>query len=168
MIRCAYPVSNADKLLPWAVVLLLGIISLPSSRITAQNPPQQEKVSSASPKFTDAEALTILDRLKAALESYNQRRFLKLFDSAHMTNYSAFRDQVHGFFDRYESFAVTYRLIEAATQGHEGVVLADFGVDGVSVSDLPDLRRHAQLRVVVSWNGKEWKIVELSPRAVFQ
>ena len=86
-----------------------------------------------------------------------------------MPNFSAFQNQIKALFDRYDSFTVTYHLVESAVQDGNGVALADFGLDGTASSeDGTDLRRHTQLRMVVAWNGKEWKIVELSPRAVFE
>jgi hypothetical protein len=129
---------------------------------TGQNPP-------AVPEFTDEDALTIFDSLQAALESYNRKRFLSAFDSAHMPNFAAFQDQIKSLFDRYDSFTVTYRLAQTAVENSTGVALADFGLDATSnAEELPDLRRHTELRIVTAWNGKEWKIVDLTPRAVFR
>jgi hypothetical protein len=133
--------------------------------ISAQAP----QPSVASPAFTDEDAVSVFDNLQAALQSYNRKKLLAQFDAAKMLNFSAFQTEIKGLFDRYDSFAVTYHLLESAVQNGQGIALADFGLDGTASSDEGiDLRRHTQLRVVVEWNGKQWKIVELSPRAVFQ
>jgi hypothetical protein len=130
---------------------------------------QSAQSSAAAPAFTDEEALSVLDTLQAALQSYNRKKFLAQFDSGKMPDFSAFQNEVKGLFDKYDSFTVTYHLMESAVQNSNGVALAEFGLDGTAASeDGVDLRRHTQLRIVLSWNGKEWKIVELSPRAVFQ
>ena len=111
----------------------------------------------------------VFDNLEATLESYNRKKFLAAFDAAKMPNFPAFRDQINHLFERYDSFTVTYHLAETAMEGSNGVALADFGLDGTSNSEgMRDLRRQARLRLVVAWNGKEWRIVDLSPRAVFQ
>jgi hypothetical protein len=59
--------------------------------------------------------------------------------------------------------------MQTGMEGNDAVALADFGLDGTAASDdAPDLRRHAQLRLVLGWDGKKWKIIDLSPRALFQ
>lgn len=123
----------------------------------------------AAPAFSDEEATSVLDDLQAALQSYNRKKFLAQFNSAKMPDYSSFQNGINGLFARYDSFTVTYHLLESAMQDGKGVVLADFGLDATSTeNDTLDLRRHTQLRIVVAWNGREWKIVELSPRAMFE
>ncbi len=113
--------------------------------------------------------MAILATLQSALQSYNRKRFLAAFDAAAMPDFPAFRNQVGNLFDRYDSFTITYHVLQTAMEGSNGIVLADFGVDGTSIDeDQPDLRRHAQLRLVLGWNGKEWKIVQLSPRALLE
>ena len=147
-------------------------IAITSSSAAAQDKPlsaQPSHPSVATPAFTDEEALFVLDNLQAALQSYNRKKFLAQFDSAKMPDFSAFQSEIKGLFERYDSFVVTYHLLESAMQNGRGVVLADFGLDGTASSDNGvDLRRHTQLRIVVAWNGKEWKIVELTPTTIFE
>lgn len=145
-------------------------LCIPSAAAQEKPPSTQPPQSAtATPAFSDEEATHVLDNLQAALQSYNRKKFLAQFDSAKMANFSAFQNEIKALFDKYYSFTVTYHLTESAIENGNGVALADFGLDGTASSeDGIDLRRHTQLRVVVAWNGKEWKIVDLSPRAVFQ
>lgn len=122
-----------------------------------------------TPAFTDENALSVLDNLQAALQSYNRKKFLAQFNSANMPNFSAFQNEIQALFDRYDSFTVTYHLVESAMQNGKGVALADFGLDATSSeNDTLDLRRHTRLRIVVAWTGKEWEIVDLSPTTIFE
>ena len=131
------------------------------------SPPVQSPA--AVPAFTEEDAVSVLDNLQAALQSYNRKKFLAQFNAARMPNFSAFQTEINGLFERYDSFTVTYHLVENPIQNGNGIALADFGLDATStVNDTLDLRRQSQLRIVLAWNGKEWKIVDLSPRAMFE
>ncbi len=146
----------------------ISLASLPGSAQERANPPASPSAPLKA-AFTQADALRILDNLQAALQSYNRKKFLAEFAADRMPNFAAFRNQVNGLFSRYDSFTASYKLMQAAMEGNNGVVLAEFGLDGTSDSDgAPDLRRHTELRLLLAWNGKEWKIVDLSPRAMFQ
>lgn len=162
--------SLASACLTHFCVLALAIaISLSSPSVAAQGQLPSTQPAKSAPAFTDEDALSVLDNLQAALQSYNRKKFLAQFNSARMPNFSTFQNEIKALFDRYDSFTVTYRLAESAVQNGNGIALADFGLDGTASSeDGIDLRRHTQLRVVVAWNGKEWKIVDLSPRAIFE
>jgi hypothetical protein len=152
-------------------ILIVGIVMLFSPLAAAQKTPPKSAPPSptVAPAFSDNDALTVFDNLEATLESYNRKKFLAAFDAAKMPNFPAFRDQINHLFETYDSFTVTYHLAQTAMEGSNGVALADFGLDGTSNSEgMRDLRRQARLRLVVAWNGKEWRIVDLSPRAVFQ
>jgi len=131
------------------------------------SPPVQS--AAAVPAFTEEDAVSVLDNLQATLQSYNRKKFLAQFIAARMPNFSAFQTDINGLFERYDSFTVTYHLVENAMENGNGIALADFGLDATStVNDTLDLRRYSQLRIVLGWNGKEWKIVDLSPRAMFE
>ncbi len=131
--------------------------------------PQSGSSTAGTPAFGENDALDTLDNLQATLQSYDRKKFLAAFDPGHMPDFNCFRKQVEGLFGRYDSFTVTYHLVQSAMEGNQGVVLADFGLDATSESnDVPDLRRHAQLRLMLAWNGKRWKIVKFSPSAMFQ
>ena len=147
---------------------VLALVVMLASWAWAQNPPAPPG-SSPAPSFGEEQALTVFDNLQSALQSYNRKQFLSLFDSTRMQNFPDFRDHVKNLFDKYDSFTVTYRLTQTAMENANGIALADFGLDGTAASeDGSDLRRHTQLRMVVAWTGKEWKIVDVSPRAVFE
>lgn len=153
----------------WAVAyILLACLTVPSC--TGQvHEPQNQAQKVPSPVFGESEALVVLGRMQQAMESMNRKKFLELFDAPKMSNFPSFRGQVSQLFQRYDSFAVAYHVMETGTEGNNAVALVDFGLDGAASSDeAQDLSRHAQLRLVLDWNGKDWKIVDVSPRALFQ
>ena len=153
-------------------VFLLSLGLVISTTAPGQSTPpdtRARQAAPASPAFADSDAVAMFNDLQQAIESLNRKRFFNRFDATKMVNFPAFRTQVSDFFQRYESLAVTYHLVQTGMEGDHAVALADFGLDGIAASeDEPDLSRTAQLRLVLAWTGKEWKIVDLSPRALFQ
>jgi hypothetical protein len=119
--------------------------------------------------FSDADAARVLGELGQALESNNERLLLKLFDAARMPDYPVFRDQVAQFFDEYEAFQVHYQITQALTEGRIGVAMVDFELEArPSRGSTPNVRRDVQLRLVMAWDGKQWRIVDLAPRSLFR
>lgn len=119
--------------------------------------------------FSPADAAHLLDAFAQALESSNQRRFLKLFDPSRMPGYAVFRDQVTECFDRYEGFRVRYHITEVSMEKEVGVILTDFELEATfSRAELPNVRKNAQLRLVTAWDGKQWKIIDLAPRGILR
>jgi hypothetical protein len=85
-----------------------------------------------------------------------------------MPDYPAFRDQVAQFFDKYEAFRVQYRITQVSDEEHVGVVLVDFQVEATPNEEIsPNVRRRVQLRLVLAWEEKQWKIVDFAPRGLF-
>ena len=149
----------AAGLLP-IVILLSNLVAL-----AQQTSPTAHSDANSPPAFAEADAVRLLDELRRALETENRSRFLKAFDAKRMPGYAAFRDQVASFFARYGEFAVRYHVTQMTMDGDLGGAMADFEfdarpVDGVS----PNIRRRVSLRLVCAWDGKQWKIVDLSPR----
>lgn len=150
-------------------VLCVFLLTCVTGAQTQSTDRQKSAAPGNSPTFQETDAVDLLDRLQSALQNYNRKQFLAAFDPARMRDFGAFREQIKLLFDGYDSFTVTYHIIQTAMEGDHGVVLADFGLDADSNSeDKPDLRRHTQLRLLAGWTGKDWKIVELSPKAIFR
>jgi hypothetical protein len=120
----------------------------------------------ASATFTEDDAVRILDNLSQSLEGNNPDGFLKLFDRDTMPNYDAFRDQIFSFFAAYQEFVTYYHLRQVSMEGGRAILLTDFELQVRAQHGQP-FRKQAQLRFVLAWNGKEWKIVDLNPRAFF-
>jgi hypothetical protein len=154
------------------LVVLLGLgmsLGAPAQTSDRDNAPAQANNSETkSAKFSEADAAELLDRFRQTLESNNQRGLLKLFDAGKMPDYPAFRDQVAQFFDRYEAFQVQYRITQVSDEEHVGVTWVDFQVEATPRgAGSPNVRRNVQLRLVLAWDGKRWKIVDLAPRGLF-
>lgn len=154
------------------LVVLLGLgLGLGAPAQTAKESPTPTQASDSeikTAKFSDADAARVLDRFRQALESNNQRGLLKLFDAGRMPDYPAFRDLVQQFFDKYEAFQVQYRITQVSDEEHVGVALVDFQVEATPSGEAsPNVRRQVQLRLVLTWEEKQWKIVDLAPRGLF-
>jgi hypothetical protein len=99
----------------------------------------------------------------------DQRALLKLFDANKMPGYAVFHDQVAEFFEKYEAVRVRYHLTQASPQGELGVAIAEFDLEKtLAGANVPNLRQSVQLRMVAAWDGKQWKIVDLSPLTTFK
>jgi hypothetical protein len=155
--------------MPKKTVRALGIVLLSGCWLTlvtwAQTQPHAQ---APAREFTEENALRVLGQFSDALESHNLQVFLASFDAGKMPDYPVFRDQVNAFFQQYESFQVSYKLTEVAMEGQNGVALTDFTLDARPTGgDLPDVRKTVSLRLVLSRSGKDWKIIDLSPRDLF-
>jgi len=159
-------------------LLAVGVGLCGSARpaVRANLPPQEQraeqKAGNAPDKaanFSEADAARVLEGLRQALESNNERRLLKLFDASRMPDYPAFRDQVAQFFDEYEAFQVHYHITQVSTEGRVGVATADFELEATpSRATSPNVRRNVQLRLVLAWDGKQWRMIDLAPRGLFR
>jgi hypothetical protein len=149
-----------------AVVVLCLLLPLASATV-GQDPARAAKADSKGhPSFGDTDAIAVLEKLRRALESNNSGRFLKTFDAKRMPGYAAFRDQVAEFFGRYDAFVVRYHLTQISMDGEFGAALADFEFDASPRDGVtPNVRQHVQLRLVCGWDGRQWRIVDLSPRS---
>lgn len=136
------------------------------ARQTEQNKAKDEQ--RAGVVFSDEDGVRLLSNLRQAIENSRQDRLLKMFDAARVPNYEEFREQVSGFFQKYEAFQVRYHLTQASTEGNKGVLLADFAIEATPTGGgVASVRKDATLRLVVESKGKDWKIVDLSPRELF-
>jgi hypothetical protein len=116
--------------------------------------------------FAEADGVRLLGELRQALEANNRNRLLKMFDAKRMPGYAVFRDQVAEFFEKYDAFEVRYQVTQVAMDGEFGVVLADFECDAKPTDGAtPHVRKRIPLRLVTAWDGKQWRIVDMSPRS---
>lgn len=151
-------------------VLLSVTLTLFAGGIVADEPakPATAEVKEV-PTFADADAARVMDALRQALESGSRGRFLKLFDARRMPGYAAFRDQVAEFFERYVSFQVQYHLTQITMDRDLGGLMADVVIDALPADRVtPNVRRNAQLRLVLAWDGKWWRIADWSPRSLLR
>ncbi len=145
------------------VPIVILLISLGASAEQASQSAHSD--SNSPPAFSEADAVRLLDELRRAFETDNRSRFLKAFDAKRMPGYAAFRDQVASFFARYGEFGVRYHVTQATMDGELGGAMADFEFDAQPRDGVtPSIRRRVTLRLVCAWDGKQWKIADLSPR----
>jgi hypothetical protein len=150
-----------------AVLVLVCALSGGSGQGFGQDAKKDAKPdTSARPVFAEADAVRLMDELRQALEADNRGRFLKIFDAKRMPGYAAFRDQVAEFFGKYDAFEVRYHVTQVTMDGDFGALLADFECDAKPSDGVtPNVRRRLSLRLVAAWDGKLWKIVDMSPRS---
>jgi hypothetical protein len=169
-LRSAKSVTGMSNL-PWAVMarvaLVIIVLVATIGYVGAASP--QTATPTDRPAFSDADAVRILAQLRQSLESKQRSHFLKLFDARRMPNYAAFRDAVSALFDNYDSFQAQYHLTQVRMDGEFGALIADFVLEAAAPNaNAPNLRRSVQMRLVCAWDAKQWKIVDLSPRTLFE
>ena len=110
-----------------------------------------------------------MDHLRQALGSENRSRTLKLFDASRMPAFPVFRDELSQFFARNQPPSVDYHIQQVSQDGALGAIIAEVVMEAAPWTDgQPALHRRAQVRLIASWDGKEWKIADFSPRSFFQ
>jgi hypothetical protein len=118
--------------------------------------------------FSDAAANQVLSDLRDGLEGHIQRLMLSAFDADKMDGYLNFEDQIDAFFNRYASFTVHYRIVQASIEKERGILLVDFGMEEIprSSAGAPQ-RKSGQIRFELERGRKGWKIVDFTPRNFF-
>jgi hypothetical protein len=116
--------------------------------------------------FDERAAAKVLGTIRDGLESRSQRRLLSVFDAGKMDGFLTFEDQIDAFFNRYESFRVTIRIIQTSEENNRGVILAEFQLENESRGGYVS-RRQGQLRFELERGVKGWKIVDFNPRDFF-
>jgi hypothetical protein len=147
------------------LLILAAIASLPMRGQTQATPasPRESKT------FAEKDALQVMEGVRKSFEANNRNRLMGMFDAKRMPDFATFRDQVSQLFTQYESFQVRYHVTQTQQDGAFGSIIAEFILQAIAVSDRqPDLRRRAQLHLLVAWDGTAWKILDVSPRTIFQ
>lgn len=88
-----------------------------------------------------------------------------------MPGFPVFRDEITQFYARYEPPSVDYHIQQVSQDGALGAVVVEFVMEALPWTDgQPALHRRAQMRLITGWDAKEhvWKIVDFSPRELFQ
>jgi hypothetical protein len=61
-----------------------------------------------------------------------------------------------------------YKLLEVARDNALGAMVADLAMEATPLAEgTPILRRRAQVRFVLSWDGRTWRVADLTPRNFF-
>jgi hypothetical protein len=130
------------------------------------NSPNQKAAPEDAAGFDERAAAKVLGTIRDGLESRSQHRLLSAFDAGKMDGFLTFEDQIDAFFNRYESFRVTVRIIQTSEENNRGVILAEFQLESES-RDGSFSRRQGQLRFELERGAKGWKIVDFNPRDFF-
>jgi hypothetical protein len=149
------------------VVLLSPLAAQPrTARSNTQTPP--EFAAGGEPIFDERAAAEVLGHLRDGLEGHSQRLLLAAFDAEKMDGFLSFSDQIEAYFTRYESFRLTYHILQTSQENDgRGVILADFEVENEPRGGGRISRRQAQLRFELVYGSKGWKIVDMNPRGFF-
>jgi len=122
---------------------------------------------STADAFDERAAAQVLATLRDGLEGHSQRRLLSAFDPDKMDGFLTFQDQIDAYFNRYEGFRVTLRILQTSEEDNRGVILAAFQVEGEPRGGGRVSHREAQLRFELERGPKGWKIVDFNPRGFF-
>lgn len=118
--------------------------------------------------FSESVAQDVLQQLTDGLEGHSERLMLSAFDDNKMDGYLNFEDQIDAFFQRYDSFRIHFRIVQATTEGDKGVVLVDIEMEEIPRSaNAQPVRKRDQMRFEMERGKKGWKIVDLRPRPFF-
>jgi hypothetical protein len=121
-----------------------------------------------SAQFSDDVAAQLLDRIRDGLEGHNPDRMLGVFDPAKFSNYAAFRDQVRALFQKYETFRVSYQIMQSWPNVERGVLLVNFEMEATPRGgSLPAEHRGGQVRIEIEHVPRGWKLTGLVPRDLF-
>ena len=124
-------------------------------------------------EFSDAVAESLLRQFSRGLIAGNADTVLATFDADRTSGYGAFADQLRSFLNKWDNIRVHYQIaqVEKAGCGNEtcGNAQVQFEMEAEDVqSQLPPMRRNAQLQLQFKRGDKGWKIVSLSPRELFR
>lgn len=136
-----------------------------NASVTANSQDQKPAAEDAA-GFDERAAAKVLGTIRDGLESRSQRRLLSAFDAGKMDGFLTFEDQIDAFFNRYQSFRVTIRIIQTSEEKNRGVILAEFQLENESRGGYVS-RRQGQLRFELERGTKGWKIVDFNPRDFF-
>jgi len=149
-----------------AVGLLIGCMRMPATGLAAHRA-QSASSNSAATEFSEEDAATVLEGLRAALETHDERMFLKQF-SPTMRGYAAFGDQTRGFFVAYVNFRVGYRILQTWNENGRGVVTVQFDLQAEAAgAGAAPITKSAQLRFEMISDSKGWKIISMRPGDFF-
>lgn len=123
--------------------------------------------------FSTAVAEQLMRQVGDGLVAHNPDKFLAAFDPDSTPDFSNFAGQLRAFFDKWESIRVHYQILQTAEtkcgNAECGVATVQFEMDAEDVQgQLPAMRRGAQLQLNFQRGDKGWKVVDLTPRDIFQ
>jgi len=151
-------------LLLLTALVLTPIAAPPLSAQSGKKPPE---VAADRAVFDERAAALVLGHIRDGLEAHSQRVLLSAFDADKMDGYLSFSDQVDAYFTRYESFRVTYHILQTSQDNGRGVILADFQVENTPRGGGRISLHHGQLRFELEDGAKGWRSVDMDPRGFF-
>jgi hypothetical protein len=147
-------------------VLLLCLV-LPASARARQKPPQND----AELSMATIEAL--MQQLRGGLLARNADTVLAAFEPDQTPAFGQFAGNLRSFISRWDNILVHYQIIQVEKtdcgKGDCGAAQVQFQMEAESAQTfLPPLNRQAQVQLSIERTSKGWKIVNFSPRELFQ
>lgn len=122
--------------------------------------------------FSDAVAERLMSQARNGLIAGNANTMLAAFDRDNMSGYGDFASQLRAFFTTWENVRVHYQILRTAATSCAtacGTATVQFEMEADNVqSELPGIRRGAQLELTFQRTDKGWRILNLTPRDIFQ
>ena len=149
-----------------AIILAAAIAAAPQAAPQQDSTPapQNQKETDV---FDERAAAAVLGTIRNGLEAHSPRLLLSAFDGDKMDGFLTFQDQIEAYFTTYQSFRVSYHIVQTSEENHRGIILADFQIENEPRDGSPIVHRQAQLRFELERAPKGWKIVDFNPRGFF-
>jgi hypothetical protein len=168
MIRQLLRVSRLSVALLSSAALFAQATPPPAARGKTPKAKKLPPTPPSSKEFSEDVAAHVLNLIRDGLQNHSPARMLVAFDSEQLPNYLTFEDQVHAYFNQYDSFRSYFRIMQTSTEDGHGVVLAEWQIEASTDSGGPPQRRDTQVRFELASGKDGWRIVDFSPRNFFQ
>ncbi len=149
-----------------AALAMMAVLLLPAV-LRAKEKPVNKEV-----PFSEAIAEQLMRQVRDGLVAGDADAALAAFDRDNMVGYREFAAQLQEFLRTWENVRVYYQIVQSAEKDCAtacGTATVQFEMEANNVqTQLPATRRAAQLEVVFQRTEKGWKIVNLTPRDIFQ
>jgi hypothetical protein len=133
---------------------------------------KQQPADKAEP-FSGAVVEQLMHQVRDGLVARNPDKILAAFDPDNTPDYGLFSEQLRAFFEKWDNIRVYYQILQTAETKCDsaacGIATVQLQMEADDVqSQLPAMRRSAQLQLTFQRGDKGWKIVNLTPRDLFR
>jgi hypothetical protein len=133
----------------------------------------EQQPSNPPEPFSEGVAESLMQQVRDGLVDRNPEKFLAAFDPDNTPDFDVFSGQLQAFFEKWDNIRVFYQINQTAETkcgtAACGMATVQFEMEADDVqSQLPAMRRSAQLQLTFRCGEKGWRIVNLTPRSLFQ
>ncbi len=149
-----------------ALAMAAGLTLLPMMLTAKDKPPDKTE------PFSEAVAERLMRQVRDGLVAGDADAALAAFDRDNMVGYREFAAQLQEFLRTWENVRVYYQIVQSAEKDCAtacGTATVQFEMEANNVqTQLPATRRGAQIELTFQRTDRGWRIVNLTPRDIFQ